>query len=191
MEIKKIKNGVVSLSYPMLTRDNYTAWSMRMKVFMQANSVWTAVELKYEKEKVEDKEDKISLDAIFQSIPEDVLLFNADKETTNEAWDAVKTLSQGAGRVKKVIVQTLKAEFESLSMKETDKLDDFYTNLKGLVTNKRDLGEEVKESYVVKKLLCAVSLKFLQITSTIEQFGNLEKMSMEEEIGSLRPMNNG
>lgn len=38
----------------------------------------------------------------------------------------------------------------------------------------------------MKKLLRAVPAKFLQIASTIEQFGNLETMSVEETIGSLR-----
>ena len=44
----------------------------------------------------------------------------------------------------------------------------------------------MKEAYVVKKLLRAVPSKFLQIASTIEQFGDLEKMTVEETIGSLK-----
>lgn len=58
--------------------------------------------------------------------------------------------------------------------------------LNGLVTNIRALGEEIQESYVVKKLLRVVLSRFLQITSTLEQFGDLETMSVEEAIGSLR-----
>lgn len=58
--------------------------------------------------------------------------------------------------------------------------------LKGIVTNIRALGEEVKESYIVKKLLREVPPRFLQIASTIEQFRNVEEMSMEEAIGSLK-----
>lgn len=42
------------------------------------------------------------------------------------------------------------------------------------------------ESYVVKKLLCVVPSKFRQIVSTLEQFGNLETMSIEEAIGALK-----
>lgn len=58
--------------------------------------------------------------------------------------------------------------------------------MNGLVANIRALGESVEESYVVKKLLRAVPTKFLQIASTIEQFGDLEKMSVEEAVGSLK-----
>lgn len=81
--------------------------------------------------------------------------------------------------MKKARVQTLKVEFESLRMDASDQLHDFYMKLNGLVSNIRSLGEEVNEAYVVKKLLRAVPSRFLQITSMIEQFGNLETMSLE------------
>ncbi|KAK1391810.1 hypothetical protein POM88_010866 [Heracleum sosnowskyi] len=71
-------------------------------------------------------------------------------------------------------------------MKDSEQLDDFCLKLNGLVANIRALGETIGDEYVVKKLLRAVSTKFLQIASTIEQFGNLEKMSVEEVIGSLK-----
>lgn len=71
-------------------------------------------------------------------------------------------------------------------MKDSDKLDDFVMKISRLVSNIRALGETVSESYVVKKLLRAVPSKFLQIASTIEQFKNLETMSVEETVGSLK-----
>ncbi|KAL8088049.1 hypothetical protein AgCh_037986 [Apium graveolens] len=91
-----------------------------------------------------------------------------------------------AERVKKEKVQTLKADFESLKMNNGEPLDDFYLKLNRLVANIRALGESVEESYVVKKLLRAVPAKFLQIASTIEQFGDLDTMSIEEAIRSLK-----
>lgn len=187
METGKVKESAISLSYPMLTRANYTAWAIKMKVYMQAHGVWEAVSPKDpETSVVDDKVDKVALAVIYQGIPEDVLLSIADKGTTKEAWDAVKVMCQGAEKVKTAKVQTLKAEFESMTMKDTESIDDFCMKLNGLVTNIRALGEEVAESYVVKKLLRAVPSKFLQIASTIEQFGNLETMTVEETVGSLK-----
>ncbi|XP_074327209.1 uncharacterized protein LOC141665122 [Apium graveolens] len=123
---------------------------------------------------------------IYQSIPEEMLLSLSDKKKAKDAWEALRIISQGADRAKAAKVQTLKAEFETLSMKETELLDDICMKLNGLVTNIRALGEDVKETYVVKKLLRAVPQKFLQIASTMEQFGNLETMKVEEVIGSLK-----
>ncbi|KAL8155747.1 hypothetical protein AgCh_000958 [Apium graveolens] len=65
-------------------------------------------------------------------------------------------------------------------------MDDFCLKINGLVRNIRSLGEEMNESYVVKKLLRVIPSKFLQIVSTIEQFGSIETMSIEEEVCSLK-----
>lgn len=135
------------------------------------------------KAKIEDKTDKLALSAIYQSIPEEMLLSIAEKTTSKGAWEAIKTMSLGADRVRKAKVQTLKSEFESLQMKDSESIDDFCMKLCALVTNIRALGESIEEAYVVKKLLRVVPAKFLRITSAIEQFGNLETITIEEIVG--------
>ncbi|XP_074356616.1 uncharacterized protein LOC141696365 [Apium graveolens] len=184
IERGKIKDGAISLSFSMLTKGNYTTWAIKMKVNMQSHEVWRAVETT--EKNLEDRMDKISLAVIYQGIPVDILMSLAEKRTTNEALEAIKITCQGAERVKTARTQTLKAEFDAMSMKESESLDDFFLKLSGLVTNIRDLGETIPESYIVKKLLRAVPTKFLQIASTIEQFGDLEMMSVEETLGSLK-----
>lgn len=186
MEGVKSKDETVALSYPMLTKSNYTAWSMKMRVFMQAHGIWNAVEPTDPKEAVEDKTDKIALAAIYQAIPEDILLSVAEKKSAKSVWEAVKTMCQRAERVKKARVQTLRSEFETLSMKDSETIDEFSMTLSNLVTNIRALGETVQEEYVVKKLLRAAPTKFLQITSAMEQFGKIDEMSFEEVVGSLK-----
>lgn len=135
---------------------------------------------------VEVRTDKIALATIYQSIPEEVLLSIAEKTSAKEAWDAIETMCIGADRVQKAKVQTLKTEFEMMSMRETDQLDDFCMKLYGVVTNIRVLGEKMEESNVVKKLLRAVPSRYLQIASTIEQFGNMEEMMVDEVVGRLK-----
>ena len=186
MDASKGKESSFGLSYPLLTKTNYTAWALKMKVFMQAHGVWESIEPKDPKVAVEDKMDKRALAIIYQGISEDLLLSIAEKKTSKEAWEAIKTVHLGADKVKKAKAQTLKVEFETLTMKETEQLDEFCMRLNSLVTNIRALGEKIEEAYVVKKLLRAVPTKFLQIASAIEQFGNLEVMSVEEVVGSLK-----
>ena len=43
MDTPKCKEESVGPSYPMLARNNYTTWSLKMKIFMQAQRVWEAV----------------------------------------------------------------------------------------------------------------------------------------------------
>ena len=102
METLKTKESSVSLSYPMLTKNNYIMWSLKMKVFMKARRVWGAIEQKDPKVIVDDKKVQMALAAIYQGVPEDVLLTIAEKETAKEAWEAIKTMCMGVERVKEV-----------------------------------------------------------------------------------------
>lgn len=172
MEPRKTEEKMINLNYPMLSRANYTACAMKMKVDMQAQE---AVSPKDPKSTVVDeKTDKIALAAIYQSMLYDVLLSLADKGTAEEAQEAIKVTCQGAESIKTTKVQTLKTKFESIAMKDNVSINDFSMKLGGLVTNIRELGEEVTEGYVVKKMLRVVPSKFLQIASTVEQFGVLD-----------------
>lgn len=69
MDVSKLKGGSVGLSYPTLTRENYTAWSMKMRVIMQAHNVWEAVEPSDPKGAVEGKTNNVALAMIYQGIP--------------------------------------------------------------------------------------------------------------------------
>ena len=183
---KHEKENQITLHYPMLTRSNYAAWAIKMRVFMQAQGVWDAVEPRTPNTAIDVKKDKLALAAIYQGIPEDLLLSLAEKQTAKDAWETLKTMFMGADRVRTAKVQTLKAEFETLSMKDTEMIDDFAMKVNNIVSNIRALGEKVEEAYVVKKLLRAVPNKFLQIASTIEQFADLDTMTVEEVIGRLK-----
>lgn len=111
-DANKLKiGGSYGLSYPMRSRSNYTAWALKMKVVMQAQGVWSAIEPSDPKVDVEEKIDKVALAMIYQGIPKDELLSIANKKTSKESWDMIKMLCQGADKAKKARVQTLKSEF--------------------------------------------------------------------------------
>lgn len=77
----------------MLTKTNYTAWALKMKVFMEAHGVWEAIDPKDPKAVVEDKIDKRALTVIYQGVPEDFLLSLAENKSSKDAWTAVKPCS--------------------------------------------------------------------------------------------------
>lgn len=178
--------GQVSLNYPMLTRNNYAAWAIKMKVFMQAQGVWDVVEPRTANTAIDVKKDKMAMAAIYQGIPEETLLSLSEKETAKDVWNALKLMHMGAERVKTAKVQTLKSEFEILSMKDSECVDNFSAKISNIVSNIRALGDTVEESYVVKKMLQAVPSKFVQLASTIEQFANLDEMTVEEVVSRLK-----
>ena len=90
-ESSKNEEGSFGLSYPMLTKTNYTVWATKMKVFMQAHAVWEAIQPKDPKANpVEEKTDKRALAIIYQGLPDDMLLTVAEKQTSKEAWGRLK-----------------------------------------------------------------------------------------------------
>lgn len=117
MDASKVKEGSMGLSYQMLTKSNYTTWVLKMRVFMHGHGVWKAVKSNNQKSTIEDQSDKIALAVIYQGKHEEILLSLAEKKTAKDAYEVIRTMYQDAERVKKTGVLTLKAVFESLSMK--------------------------------------------------------------------------
>ena len=65
-------------------------------------------------------------------------------------------------------------------------MDEFAMKINNIVSNIQALGDKIGEAYVVKKLLRAVPLKFLRIASPIEQFADLDKITVKEVVGRLK-----
>ncbi|KAF0912305.1 hypothetical protein E2562_013985 [Oryza meyeriana var. granulata] len=108
------------------------------------------------------------------------------KDTATEVWTALRSMHVGANHVKEAKVQTLRWQLENLCMGEEESVDDFSSKITLLVGEMQALGEKVEEKYVIKKLLRAVSDKFVNIATTIEFFGSMNTMTKEEVIGSLK-----
>ncbi|GJX62008.1 zinc finger, CCHC-type containing protein [Tanacetum coccineum] len=71
-------------------------------------------------------------------------------------------------------------------MKEDEAIDTFTAKLTTLVNKAASLGHTIEDSVVVRKLLNAVPDKFLQIVASIEQYSDLDEMSVDEAIGRLK-----
>ena len=170
---------------PMLTKSNNSIWAIKMKVLMRGAKIWDAVEPEDVKT-IDETMDQRALSAIYQGIPEDMLPLIAEKATSAEAWETIKTNRLGDDRINEVRVQTLKSEFDRLQMKDTDSVDDFALRMKTITNEIRLLGEKFEESNAVRKFLRAVPSKFLEISSAIEQFGDLKNMTMDEVTGRLK-----
>lgn len=126
------KEASVTLHYPMLTSTNYSTWAIKMEALMDAQGVWDAIEPS-DGVAVDSKLDKMARACIFKAIPEDVLLQIAKKKkTAKELWESLKTRYLGVDKVQKARVQTLKSEFEALSMKDSESIDEFAGKLSGL-----------------------------------------------------------
>ncbi|XP_073351711.1 uncharacterized protein [Aegilops tauschii subsp. strangulata] len=140
--------------YPPLTATNYFEWSLIMKVNMEAQRVWDAIE-----GGGSFSQDRAALAAILRAVPEEMHSTLAVKATGKEAWDAIKIMRVGDARVREAKTQTLLKEFDAVRMRSGETLDELAMCMNGIANKLRTLGENLDEVKVVKKLLRIVPSK--------------------------------
>nr|GEU60333.1 putative zinc finger, CCHC-type [Tanacetum cinerariifolium] len=170
---------------PMLKGANYTTWAIRMQVILEANGLWEMIEPN-ENTQADNKKDKTAIAFLYQALPEEQLLQITKHKTAKAIWDALKTRHIGEKRVQQARLQTLKSDFEMLHMKEDETIDTFTTKLTTLVNKAASLGHTMEDETLVRKLLNAVPDRYLQIVASIEQYSDLDEMSLDEAIRRLK-----
>ena len=87
-------------------------------------------------------------------------------------------------------IQFLRREFENLSMRKDEKVSDYSLRFTKVISELRDLGENLEEKDVVTKLLRSLQQKFdrltLSLSLSLSHIGTIKPMAVEEVIGSLR-----
>jgi len=178
---------LASLASPVLTKRNYVTWAIRMKVYLQAHSLWDAIDAAGP---VDPPADRLALAAIHRGIRRHTLLKIVSKETAREAGQALRTLLLGTEPVMRATAESsLARELKAARMKDPERpVDDFAARVTALVVDIRAHGGVVQESYVVRKMkiLRAASPNFFQIVLAIEVFCDLESMTVEDLVGRLK-----
>ena len=110
-----------------------------------------------------------------------------NKKSAKEAWEAIKSMRLCADRVKEVNAQKLLIEFEAISFKSGETIEDFAVRIGKIATDLKGLGEtSVDDARVVKKFLRVVPPRYNQVAVTIEMFCDLKTLSVEELVSRLR-----
>jgi hypothetical protein len=128
-------------NWPLLTKMNYTEWALIMKIKLQAKNLWEAIESR----DVTLQEDRMALDAITSTMPQEMLASLAVKVTAAEAWEAVRSLRIGSEAVRNARAHRLRMEIESIRFKKGETVDDFTMHLGSLVVELGTLGEVIME----------------------------------------------
>jgi len=150
-----IERPSANVSWPMLTRTNYSEWALVMMVNFQTLRVWEVVRdgINDEHDDEEYHDDRVAMAGILRSVPAELWSTLARKPTAMEAWETIKSLRIGDERARDASAQQLRREFNSISFKEGETVSEFGLRIDTLATNLRTLGDEITDSEVVKKLL--------------------------------------
>jgi hypothetical protein len=107
------------------------------------------------------------------------------EQQSKQAWNILQTTYQGMGKVKTTKLQMLRRDFETIYMKESDKIDSLSTQIIGLVNQLRSYGETFKDGRVVENILRSFPTIFESIVVCIEETQNLSQFPVDEIQASL------
>ena len=109
-----VRDGSGGGNWPQLTKNNYHEWSLCMQLKMQARHLWDAVEY----DDVDYDDNRTALDAICSGVLGELIPILLAKQSAKEAWEAIKILRIGDDRVRKPTAQNLRAEYESIALRD-------------------------------------------------------------------------
>ena len=88
---------------------------------------------------------------IHQAMHESILPRVAAAITPKQAWDTLGKTYQGLDKIRKSNLQILRRDFESLSMKDSETIDTFYTRVVSFINQLKSHGEGIEDQMVVEK----------------------------------------
>ncbi|KAL5540271.1 hypothetical protein UlMin_046312 [Ulmus minor] len=192
-----MKEGLSNSRPPLLEGMNYLIWKTKMRSFLCSldDDVWFSILEGY----------KIPTDVTEEgSIPKSRSKWtfqekrdsNMNSKALNalfskEAWDKLEVAHEGTDGVKRSKLQMLTSQFESIRMEEGEKIEDFNAKLIDITNRSCLLGEEYIESKIVRKILRSLPHRFQGKVIAIEESKNVDKIRLEELIGSLETFEMG
>ncbi|XP_047336655.1 uncharacterized protein LOC124940210 [Impatiens glandulifera] len=140
------REGNVTLSYPLLTKNNYSVWALKIRVNLQTQRVWEVMML----DEVDAHKDRMALATIYQALPYNILLMVDENDSSKLVWEMLKTMHVGVEIVKEAKLQTLKTHFKKICVKNGELVGDFTMKLTSIMTGIHLLGGKVGEISAVK-----------------------------------------
>ena len=106
--------------------------------------------------------------------------------TAKEDWDKLEAEFRGDDRSKNMQIRSLRMEFESIHMKETESMKEFLGRLMKNVSQIRVLGETLEDRRAVEKVLVGLPRRFETKICSIEDSKDITKISVNEPMNSLQ-----
>ena len=182
---------------PLFDGLNYAFWSIRMKVYLQAQGtdIWKMIENTYNipsttlattaTDKNNFENNLKAMNALLSGLTETVFVKVMHYETAKEIWDKLRNIYEGDDKIKGAKLQTYRAQFENLKMKEEENIAAYFLRVDEIVNIIKGLGEKVDEQVIVQKILRSLPMRFDSKISAIEERSDLNTMTMDELHGTL------
>jgi RNA-binding protein YhbY len=107
-------------------------------------------------------------------------------ESAQEAWQTLDTTYKGTKLVKSAKLQMLISRFEEIKMLEEETFGEFYTKISDMRNLMVSLGNLVLDEKLIQKILRSLPKRLRIKVTTIKESKDLDKMKIEEMVGSLQ-----
>nr|GMD00997.1 Retrovirus-related Pol polyprotein from transposon TNT 1-94 [Ipomoea batatas] len=176
---------------------HYDHWSMLMENFLRSKELWIVVETavaeptadmsadqrtRLEGLKLKDHKAK---NYLFQAIDRSILETILSKDSSKNIWDSMKKKFKGNTKAKRLQLQALRSEYETLRMKEGEKASEFVSKVMALVSKLQSNGDQIDEAAIVEKILRSMTPKYNFVVCAIEEGNDTSKMTLDELESSL------
>jgi len=170
-----------------------------MENFMRSKEYWQVIEYgvpAMEAETVLTTAQKEELDAVklkdlkaknylLQAIDRPILETILKKDTCKQIWDSMKAKYQGNARAKRMQLQALRNEFETLRMKVRESVADYFSRTMAIVNKMRVHCDPLEDVVIVEKILRSMTTKFSYVVCSIEESKHTDELSLDELQSSL------
>lgn len=106
-------------------------------------------------------------------------------KTAKEAWEILQQAYEGADKIKKVRLQTLKRQYELLAMESNEGVGSYFSRVITLCNQMKACGKKVSDKSIIEKILRTLPPRFDVMAVMIEETKDLDNMKIEELQGSL------
>ena len=150
----------ISSKVPIFNGEAYAFWSIRMRSYIMSIGldIWMSIQKgyiypKYPLADIEGMKQfgynaKV-VNTILVGLARTVFAKVMHCKTIKEIWDKLQTIYEGYIKVKRVELKTFKNQFESLKMKEEEKISEYLERIDEIVNAIQGIREELKEKYIL------------------------------------------
>ncbi|KHN26788.1 Retrovirus-related Pol polyprotein from transposon TNT 1-94, partial [Glycine soja] len=176
---------------------HYDHWSMLMENLLRSKEYWSIIEdgivvapanSTAEQSKAADDSKLKDLKAknyLFQAIDRTILETILNKETARDIWTSMRQKFQGSTKVKRAQLQALRREFEILSMKDNETVNEYFSRTLAIANKMTAHGESMGQTKVVEKVLRSMTSKFNYVVCSIEESNDVTALTIDELQSSL------
>jgi hypothetical protein len=190
------QEGMSSNKAPLFKGDDYALWKIRMKSYMLALGfdVWKSVVDGYTAPATPPtdtagkkicNDNSRAVNAILGGLTNPIFVKVMHCKSAKEIWDKLEVIYEGDSKVKEAKLQTYRAQFENLKMKEEENIVEYLHRVDEVVNSIRAAGEELSDKPIVQNILRSLPMRYDAKISTIEDRPELDKLIVDQLHGIL------